>query len=425
MTQPQLDDPFGGAPVSRRRRALRIAGGLALLVTAAGLALYLTRGRREVTAPEGHDHAGTGGSGTAAPVMLTAERARRIGVTYAAAVLAPMQRQIRTVGQVTFDETRVRTIAPKIDGWVEQLYVNYTGQLVAQGQPLLRIYSPMLVTAQEELVLAARLERDVTAGTAEARQGAAELLASARRRLAYWDIPTGEIAEIERSGQVRRTLTLRAPFGGYVLEKNVSAGQKIMAGDALYKVVDLSVVWVEGEMFERDLAAVRLGQPAVAEFDAMPGRAWPGRITYVYPTMDPETRTVRVRLELLNNRMQLKPGMYATFKLDGSARANVLSVPRSAVLATGRRSLVFIKRSDGMLEPRDIVAGVANDDRVAVLSGLVAGDTVVASATFLVDAESNLGSVLGGMGGMPGMEISPPKPAPPPVAPAIGRKGGS
>jgi RND family efflux transporter, MFP subunit len=291
--------------------------------------------------------------------------------------------------------------------------VNSTGQAVAAGQPLLTIYSPMLVTAQEELLLAKRLQSDVSAASGETRRSADDLLSSARRRLAYWDIPADEIREVERSGQVRKTLTLRSPVGGYVLEKNVLAGQKIMAGEALYKVADLSTLWVEGEVFEQDLSTVRVGGSVQADFAALPGEHRMGRISYIYPTLNPDTRTVRVRVVLSNPNLTLKPGMYATIRIAGRERANVLTVPRSAVLSTGERSIVFVREANGQLTPREVALGTTSDDRVEVLRGLSAGETVVASGTFLVDAESNLGTALGGMGNMPGMEVTtPPKPLP-------------
>jgi multidrug efflux pump subunit AcrA (membrane-fusion protein) len=347
------------------------------------------------------------------PVRLTSTEAQRIGVTYATATVGSLAREVRTVGQVTFDETRVRTIALKIDGFVDRLIVNATGQAVAAGQPLLTIYSPMLVSAQEELLLAKRLQSDVSAASSDTRRGADDLLSSARRRLAYWDVPSDEINDIERSGQVRKTLTLRAPVGGYVLEKSVIAGQKVMAGDALYKVADLSTLWVEGEVFEQDMSTVLLGASVTAEFAALPGEHRMGRITYMYPTLNAETRTVRVRVVLSNPNLTLKPGMYATIVIAGRARPNVLTVPRSAVLSTGERSIVFVREANGELTPREVALGTTNDDRVEVLRGLSAGATVVASATFLVDAESNLGKALGGMGNMPGMEMTtPPKPVP-------------
>ncbi|HYD54340.1 MAG TPA: efflux RND transporter periplasmic adaptor subunit, partial [Gemmatimonadaceae bacterium] len=264
----------------------------------------------------------------------------------------------------------------------------------------------------EELLLARRLASDVRGGTDEARGSADDLLASARRRLAYWDVPASEIAAIERTGQVRRTVTLRAPVGGYVLEKNVLAGQKIMAGEALYRVADLSVIWIEGEVFEQDLAAVRVGQMVHADLQALPNEHRMGRITHIYPTLNPETRTARIRVELANPGLALKPGMYATIRIEGTSRQNVTTIPRSAVLVTGERNLVFVKEGDGRLVPRDIRLGMVNDDRVEVIAGLRAGETVVSSATFLIDAESNLGSALGGMSG------ASPMPAPSAAAPA-------
>jgi Cu(I)/Ag(I) efflux system membrane fusion protein len=194
---------------------------------------------------------------------------------------------------------------------------------------------------------------------------------------------------------------------GVVIEKNVLGGQKIMAGEALYKVADLSDVWLEGEVFERDLPAVRVGTDVKAEFDALPGEVRTGRVSYLYPTLNPETRTARIRVALRNPRMQLKPGMYATIRIEGAAE-NAVSVPRSAVLSTGERTMVFVRRKDGMLEPREVKIGESTEDRTRIISGLTVGETVVASATFLVDAESNLSSSLGGMGDMPGMDIAKP-----------------
>jgi len=397
----------------------------AVLALAGGGAWFVTRGRgTPAPTAAGHNHgAAAAGAAGAKPVMLSAAEQRRIGVTFAMAKLGPLAKEVRTVGQVTFDETRLRTISPKIDGWVGTLFINATGQPIAEGEPLLTIYSPMLVTAQEELLLAKRFSRDVSAASADTRQNATDLLTSARRRLAYWDIPESEIEAIERTGQVQKTLTLRSTAGGYVLQKNVVAGQKIMAGDALYKVADLSTVWVEGEVFEQDIANVHTGQMVHADFDALPGRHLMGRISYIYPTLDPQTRTVRVRVVLTNPGLQLKPGMYATIIIAGNERTHVLTVPRSAVLSTGERSIVFVRDTTGHLTPREVALGGSNDERIEILRGLAAGETVVASATFLVDAESNLGTALGGMGNMPGMDLTtPPKPldaAPAVVKPSV------
>jgi Cu(I)/Ag(I) efflux system membrane fusion protein len=313
---------------------------------------------------------------------------------------------VRAVAELTYDETRVATVAFKVDGWIERLHVNFTGQQVRRGDPLAELYSPMLVTAQEELLLAHRLARDVSGGTTDAARDATELVESARRRLRYWDVPPEAIERVERTGQPSRTITLRAPVGGVVVEKLVTQGQRVMAGDALLRIVDLSRIWVEGEVFERDLASLRTGQPATVELQALPGETRTGRISYVYPTLDATTRTARVRVELPNPGLTLKPGMYATLRFTPAADT-ALTLPRSAVLVTGERALTFLKRPDGAYEPRAVVVGRTTEDRLEILSGLAAGDSVVASGTFLVDAESNLGTIMGGMGDMPGMDIRP------------------
>lgn len=414
------ENPIKVSAVRSRHAVVRGALYAAVLLAALG-GVYLTTRESAGTAgiAEAHVHGGAAGdAGAARTVSLTPEAARRIGVTYAVAAVGPLEKEVRTVGQITYDEARLRDIAPKIDGWVERLLVSTTGQPVSVGQPLLTIYSPTLVQAQEELFLAKRLEGDVTAASGDAQRSARDLVEAARRRLAYWDIPASEVAEIERSGEVRRTLTLRSPAGGYVLEKSVVAGQKIMSGETLFRVADLSEVWVEGDVFEQDLAEVRTGQMVHADFQALPDEHRMGRISYIYPTIDPETRTAKVRVSLPNGDLRLKPGMYATLRIVGAERRGVLTVPRDAVLSTGERNLVFLRERDGPLAPREVALGAANDTRVEILRGLAPGDTVVASATFLIDAESNLGKALGGMGDMPGMDMStPPTPLPMPGTP--------
>jgi RND family efflux transporter MFP subunit len=393
---------------------LRGGGYLGVLALSLIVVYFATREKQAAASgTRQHNHAAAPIADAAAAVTLSPNDAQRIGVTYATATVGPFGKEVRTVGQLTIDETKVKTIAPKIDGWVEVLFVNATGQPISVGQPLFTIYSPMLVSAQEELLLATRLERDVASGSEDARRRAADLAASARRRLAYWDISENQIAEIERGGEVQRALTLRSPATGYVIEKSVLAGQKVMAGEALFKVADLSDVWVEGQVFEQDLPVVRVGQLVHADFQALPGDHRMGRIAYIYPTLDPETRTARVRVVLQNHDRLLKPGMYATIRVAGAERLNVLTIPRAAVLSTGERSIVFVREADGSLQPREVALGSTTAERVEILRGLSVGDQVVSSATFLVDAESNLGTALGGMGSMPGMDMtSPPKPLP-------------
>jgi multidrug efflux pump subunit AcrA (membrane-fusion protein) len=267
----------------------------------------------------------------------------------------------------------------------------------------------MLVSAQEELLVATRLQATLVRGSSDAAGSAGDLAASARRRLLNWDVDPTDIEAIERHGMSHRTLTLRSPVSGTVIEKNVVAGQQVMAGQLLLRVADLTQVWVDGDVFEQDLPSVRVGQQVRVEFRALPDAPRIGRVVSFEPTLDQATRTARVRVALANPGGQLRPGMFATLHLVAPSQAATLVVPRSAVLSTGERSLVFVRRADGRLEPRQVALGLSDDTHVQVLRGLTHGDVVVASATFLVDAESNLGVAMGGMGAMPGMDMTAPK----------------
>ncbi len=414
-TEPTGPSTTVAPTTGRLSTAMRVALYAAVLVAAVAGVYLMTRDTAAPTAvAEEHEHgAAAGGSDAPQPVSLTPDQSKRIGVTYAVATVGSFGKEVRTVGQITLDETRVQSVSTKVDGWVERLFVNSTGQLVRAGAPLFTLYSPMLVQAQEELLLATKLGHELSGASVDAQGGATTLLESARRRLAYWDIPARDIAEIERSGVVQKQLTIYAPASGYVLDTNVVAGQRIMAGESLYRIADLREVWVEGEVFEQDLADVRVGQTVHADLPAMPGEHRMGRISFVYPTISPETRTARVRVVLANGDLRLKPGMYATLRIVGTERGRVLTVPRGAVLSTGERHVIFVRDSANVLTPREVEVGAASDERIEVLRGLREGETVVSSATFLVDAESNLGKALGGMGNMPGMDMqTPPTPLP-------------
>lgn len=410
------------SPLPLRRspwHMLRVAFLVVVPLLAIGVAWWFTR--PEATAHKASDSADHGAMGmttgdSARSVMIDSASARRIGVTFAPVMQQSLGREVRAVGQVIVDETRVRTVTVKVDGWIEQLFVDYTGQLMTSGAPLLSMYSPTLVTVQEELLLARQLTRDVATSTAEMRESATGLAEAARRRLRWWDVSDVDIARIERAGSALRAVTMYAPVGGVVLEKIVTVGQRVIAGDPLYRVADLSSVWVDGDVYERDLRAIRVGQLVKATFDALPGVQLNGRVTYVYPTLSSETRTARVRVSLPNHALQLRPGMYATLRIVSDDPGVTLSVPRGAVIATGERQLVFVRHPDGMLEARTVEIGATSDKDVEILSGVALGDTVVASATFLVDAESSLGSTPGSMANMPGMTSMPParSPARPP-----------
>lgn len=374
--------------------------GLAALIVAVAGAVVGVRLRTgealEVQGEAGHDHAAmVAGSDELSPVVLDDEGARRIGVTFAAVEHRSLPVVVNAVGTVAYDETRLATVNPKVNGWVEQLHVDFTGAPVRVGEPLLEVYSPQLVTAQEELILAVRLVAE--AGPGRATDNAVQLLESTRRRLAYWDIPEDEIRRIEELGEPSKTLTLRAPASGIVVEKNVVQGDRIMPGMTVYRIADLSRVWIEADVFEKDLALVSEGQGAAVSFEAFPGRVFEGRVTYVYPTVSMQSRTARIRLELPNPTLALKPGMYADISLEVPPSPPTPVVPRSAVIETGERALVFVRSHDGALLPREVTVGRASGRFTQILAGLEPGEHVVSSAAFLVDAESNLGTMTGEM----------------------------
>jgi Cu(I)/Ag(I) efflux system membrane fusion protein len=401
------------------------------LILAALVAAWLLspRASRAPGAASGHQHGGTAAADSVRPVMLSDDDQHRIGVTFAAVEKAPLQRSVRIVAQVSYDETRVFTIAPRFEGWADRLFADYVGQQVRAGDRLLSVYAPMVTAAAAELLVAKRLASTVSSAGSDAPEHATALVASARERLVVMGLSDGEIRQIEETAAAPTFITVRAPRSGVVVEKRILAGQRIMEGDPLYRIADLSVVWLEGDVFEQDLGAARVGQQVAAEFQALPGEVRTGRITFVAPALSLETRTGRVRVALPNPGLVLKPGMFATIRFTTPATRAVLSVPRSAVLSTGERNLVFLKRRDGRFTPTDVTVGVQTEDRLQILRGLSAGDTVVASATFLVDAESNLGTLLGGMGDMPGMDITAPGADPdaaPPTAPhdTIGNRRG-
>jgi RND family efflux transporter MFP subunit len=334
------------------------------------------------------------------PVRLTAMQEQALGVRYTTVRRTNATRTIRTVGQIQPVERDVAEITLKVDGFVERLFVSATGDPVRKGQPLLSVYSPMVVAAQEELLSARRLADQMQAVGGDAARNANAMLEGARRRLAWWDVPAETIAEVERTGQIQRTVTLQSPVNGVVLEKMVVQGQQVMAGMRLYRVADLSTVWIEGEVFEQDLRYVRPGVEAHIEVSAYPDEHVMGEVSFVYPTVDQASRTNRMRVVVPNPGLRLKPGMFATVYVDVSL-GEALMVPTGAVLVTGERNLVFVRSLDGILTPREVVLGGRTAHQVEVLSGLEADEIIVVAANFLVDAESQLG---GGVTGMPGMQ---------------------
>ncbi|MFZ5555710.1 MAG: efflux RND transporter periplasmic adaptor subunit [Pseudomonadota bacterium] len=333
-------------------------------------------------------------------VKISLDKVQVLGVRTEASGPREMNRTLRAVGTVQANERLLYKVAPRFEGWIEKLHVNTTGQAVTRGQPLMEVYSPELITAQEEYLIALRGIRDVQEGSPEVRAAMERLAEGALRRLRNWEISDQELRALQQNGKPRRLLTYRAAANGVILQKPSIEGMRFMPGDVLYEIADLSLVWMLADVFEQDLGLVRLGQQAGIKFVSYPDRTFSGKVVFIYPTIDPETRTGRVRIELSNRDGLLKPAMYGTIELPaGHPKGKVLAVPDSAVLDSGTRQVVLVRRGEGLFEPRDIKTGVRADGYIEVREGLQAGEQVVVRANFLIDAESNLKAALGAFGG--------------------------
>ena len=341
------------------------------------------------------------GEGSGSGIKLSTEKIQKLGVRVEKAERRAIAPEVRAAGRVEVDERRLATIAPKFDGYVETLHVNATGQWVGKGQPLFEVYSPELVSAQREYLIAFKGARSLTSLSeqrSEAKDGMRKLAQASLQRLKAWDISDEQIAALELGQEPQRTLTFRAPAAGVVTEKKAVQGMRFMPGEVLYQLADLSSVWIIADVFEQDLARVKTGAPTAVSLNAYPGEKFSGRITYVYPTLKPESRTVAVRIELPNPGGKLKPGMYAEVTLGGGAnRPPQVTVPISAVIDSGTRQVVLVQRGEGTFEPREVKLGQRDPQRVEVLSGVEDGEPVVVAANFRIDAESNLRAALAGL----------------------------
>jgi len=355
--------------------------------------------------PMGMDYAPVyegGEPATGAPfVKINVDKVQKLGVRTEPAALRDLTRTVRAVGIVHASERGLYTVAPKFEGWIQKLHVNTTGQAVTKGQALMDIYSPDLITAQQEYLIAWKGMQSVKDGGPEVQASMHQLMESALQRLRNWDISEAELTQLKKDGKTRQYLTLRSQANGVVLEKPSIEGKRFMAGEMLYQIADLSSVWLLAEVFEQELGLVRKGQAVKIRLDAYPDKAFTGTVTFIYPTVTPETRTAKVRIELPNPGGLLKPAMYARVEMAATrSGGQALTVPYSALLDTGTRQLVLVQREEGKFEPRTVKTGMRADGYVEILEGVKAGENVVVSANFLIDAESNLKAVIGGMGGM-------------------------
>ncbi len=332
---------------------------------------------------------------------ISSEKQQLIGVQYGEADYKAVSKTLRAVGRLTYDETKIARVHTKIDGWIEQVYVDFTGKLVKKGQPLISIYSPELLQTQQEFLLARR-GRDELAESPfrEAVNASESLFQAARKRLELWDVSEAQIDELEKSGKPTKTLTLFAPADGFVLARNAFAKQRVTPETELYAIADLSTIWVMADVYEYEAPEIKAGQRADVTLSYYPGRVYRSKVTYIYPQLDNATRTLKARVELPNPDFALKPDMYANvdLKIDYGKR---LVVPQEAVMDSGAEALVFVAHEGGYFEPRKVTVGAKVDNTLIVLGGLKAGERVVTSANFLIDSESKLKSAAGGMG-MPG-----------------------
>jgi membrane fusion protein, copper/silver efflux system len=338
-------------------------------------------------------------------VMVSPEKQQLLGVRTAVVEKRPLVKSVRTVGIITYDETKITQVYSKIEGWIDKLYVNYTGKLVEKGQPLFTIYSPDLLATQQEYLLAIKAKERLSASSIpEVRSGAVSLVEASKRRLALWDISENQIRELEEKGEAHRTLTLHAPHSGFVIKKEAYQGMKIMPDKELYTIADLSMVWVNVDIYESEIPFVRPGQRASVSLSYDPGAPLNGKVSYIYPSVDEKTRTAKVRLEFPNPGFKLKPEMYvnAEIKIDGGRH---LAVPEEAVLDSGMRKVVFIDKGNGHFEAKEVKVGAKMDGHYQVLAGLNEGERVASSSVFLLDSESRMSEVMGAMAGMPGMSM--------------------
>jgi membrane fusion protein, copper/silver efflux system len=323
---------------------------------------------------------------------ISPEKQQLIGVQYGTVTYQPVAKTLRTVGRLAYDETKIVRVHTRIDGWIENVFADFTGKHVSKGEPLIGIYSPDLLQTQQEFLLAIRGRAELQdTAFREAVTGAESLYQSARRRLQLWEITDEQIDEIEKRGSPIKTMTIYAPSEGFILARNAYSKQRVTPETELYSIADLSTIWVLAEIYEYEIPEIRLGQRADVTLSYFPGRTYRGNVTYIYPQVDNTTRTLKVRIEIPNQNFELKPDMYANveLKIDYGKR---LIVPQEAVMDSGAEQMVFIALEDGYFEPRKIKLGGRVDNKTIVLEGLKEGERVVTSANFLIDSESKLQS---------------------------------
>jgi RND family efflux transporter MFP subunit len=386
---------------------LALVGNLVLAVILAGIWWHVTSTKKTSQAPPApgstaapEPSAAPAASGAPSepnrvPIELSPQRMQSIGVKTGSVERKNVVDEIRATGNVAVDETRLAYVQTRFSGFIQKVFADATYQYVRKGQPLFTIYSPDLVATEREYLSARQHQEQVAESTvAGVRSGAAALLTATTERLKQWGVPPHEIARLESSGQVQQELEVDSPASGYITERNALPSVAVQPEMRLYTIADLSVVWVQAQVFQNDIGRIHAGDNATLTVDTYPGRVWSGRVDFIYPQMDPETRTAKVRLVFSNPRLELKPGMFVNVSLK-QPLGRQLVVPASAILHSGTRQIAFVSRGDGYFEPRDVQVGLRAGDDLIVLKGLEEGETIVTSANFLIDSESELQAALG------------------------------
>ncbi|MHB8910255.1 MAG: efflux RND transporter periplasmic adaptor subunit [Syntrophales bacterium] len=393
---------------------LVVAGALAYLYRAelesTAMRIGLFKGATENKPAAGHQHGavpvpaetkeapGAATQAEEAPtVEVPTDKQQLIGVRIVKAAIQPMHRVIRTVGRIEYDEKKLTTANTKIEGWIEKLHVDYVGRYVQKGEPLAEIFSPELVATQQEFLNVLRWANQGK-GVKDERtamllvKDAQTLLEAAKERLRLWDINDEQIAKIEATGKPIRTLTIFSPASGYVTQKTAIQGMRVMAGEKLFDIVDLSTVWIVADIYEYELPLIKVGQTARIGLSYFPGKDFSSRVDYIYPSLAGETRTAKVRFTVPNPDGALKPQMFTNAEIKINL-GNRLAVPSEAVIDTGVRQIAYIDKGDGYFEPREVTTGLKVDDLVEVTAGIKAGEKVASSANFLIDSEAQLKGV--------------------------------
>jgi RND family efflux transporter MFP subunit len=331
------------------------------------------------------------------PVQISTQRLQSIGLKTATVARKPVEDEIRTTGNIAVDESRLAYVQVRYSGYIQKVFVDATYQYVKKGQPLCTIYSPDLVATEREYLVAKQSQDQVTYSTVpEVKSSAAALLEAATERLKQWGVPQTEITRLDATGQVAQEFTVESPVAGYVTERNALPSVAVQPEMRLYTIADLSTVWVQAQAFQGDLGRIKIGGPATLTVDTFPGRTFRGRVDFIYPQVDMDTRTAKVRVVFPNSGLELKPGMFVNVSLK-IPMGQQLVIPASGVLQSGTREIAFVDRRDGYIEPREVQLGARVGDDFVVLSGLKAGELIVTSANFLIDSESQLQAALGSM----------------------------